>query len=159
MKKMSIFFLGLAAGLIIGWLTMWTTLPGMMITVYPSRLGFDQTIDSIQSNAEALGWQVMEVNDIQQRLLQEGQGDIDKLKVISLWKPPFAYHVLREDVHKSVSAMMPARIGVYVTADGGVKVASMNFNLWSKMFGGAVDTVMAQVAHDEHEIIKDIVIP
>ncbi len=159
MKKISIFFLGLVAGLLVGWLTMWTTLPNMMITVYESKLSFDDTVDSLQAVATASGWQVPKVYNIQKSLHDSGAGDIGKLKVVSLCKPPYAYEILRLDANKSVSAMMPCRIGVYETSDGKAWVASTNLSLMAKMFGGKVGSALNEVASDEHELIKDIVIP
>jgi len=159
MKKMSIFFLGLVAGLLVGWLTMWTTLPSMLITVYESKLTFEDTVDSIQTAAAATGWQIPKVYDIEQSLVEAGQGDVDKVKVISLCNPALAYSLLRNDADRSLSALIPCRIGVYVTSDGRVWVTSMNTSLLSKMFDGPGDSVLSEVASGEHDIIKDIVIP
>ena len=101
------------AGLILGALAIayvgCAAMPGAMITVNESKLGFDETVETINKSATASGWKVPKVYDLQKSLQTDGYNDITKLKVLSLCKPEYAHEILSRDELKRVMAMMPCR--------------------------------------------------
>ena len=76
---------------------------------------------------------------------------------MSLCQADHAYNILKNDIDKKVTAIMPCRIGVYEDKDGKVFVSGMNMGLMSKMFGGNIAKVMSGVAEEEHRILKDVI--
>jgi uncharacterized protein (DUF302 family) len=77
--------------------------------------------------------------------------------VLSLCKPKYAGEILSDDERKRVLAMMPCRIGVYESDRGDVFITQMNTGLMSKMFGGVVEKVMAEVSAEEHQMLNPLI--
>ncbi|TYO99357.1 uncharacterized protein (DUF302 family) [Geothermobacter ehrlichii] len=151
------FFLGLIAGVVITGVLVWKLMPKLMLTVHKSRLGFEETVAAIEQAAKAHGWNVPKIYDLQNTIRTAGHEDMTPVKIISMCQPDHAYRVLREDANKMVSGIMPCRIGVFVPADGQVRLAKMNVRLMSRMFGGTITEVMAKVATEEERILRDVV--
>ncbi|MBD3401857.1 DUF302 domain-containing protein [candidate division GN15 bacterium] len=157
MGKIGTFIIGLLIGGVIAAGTFWLAMPGMMLHVSESRLSFDETVTAIESKATANGWQVPKVYDIQASLIKAGKSDMTRLTVISLCQPDHAYDILSEEPNRSVSAMMPCRIGVFEGDDGTVYVSQLNMGMMAKMFGGTIQDVMGQVSIEEKEMLEDII--
>ena len=156
-KSIGPFVAGLVIGLIVMGIAVWTLMPGMMITVHESKLGFEETVSAINESAIERGWTVPKIYDIQASLKKAGQEDMTRVKILSICQPDHAYSILKDDTDKKVTAIMPCRIGVYETADGRVFISEMNIGLMSKMFGGTIAEVMGGVAEEEKEMLSDIV--
>ena len=156
MNRVLVLVIGMVIGVLLGFAVIWTTMPGMMIQVDRSRLSFDETVQSIQQAAADAGWQVPKTYDLRKSLLDNNQGDIGSLRVISLCQPTHAFSILSENDNKPVAGMMPCRIGIY-EADGEVYVTRLNIGLMSKMFGGSIADVMGKVSDEEHRMLSAII--
>ncbi len=150
------FAIGIIVGIGIAGIVAWKLAPSLMLVVHRSRLPFDETVEKFIANAEAAGWQVPKVYELQKSLSKAGY-QIPPLKVISICHPHYAAQVLEEDRHKVISAIMPCRIGVYQTSDGSVYVAAMNTSLMSKMFGSKIARIMQKVSAEEQAMLKGII--
>lgn len=158
MKKYIITFLvGLIIGMgLMGFLA-WKGTPGMMLAVEKSKLGFESTVMAVQESAEAKGWNVPQVYDIQQNARSAGHPNMTRLKILSLCQPDHAYNILSEnDENKRISAIMPCRIGVYETRDG-VYIAQARIGLIGSFFGGTVSSEMRKISGELKEILKVII--
>jgi uncharacterized protein (DUF302 family) len=156
-KNLMLFLGGLFIGIILMAIIVWTVMPALMLTIHKSTLNFEQTVSAIQESATQQNWQVPKVYDIQKSLKSAGHEDMTKVTILSLCQPDHAYKILNDDANKKVTAIMPCRLGVYETQDGQVYIAGMNIGLMSKMFGGTIAKVMAEVTKEEHHILQNII--
>ncbi len=154
MKK---FVSGLILGVILTGVGVWVLMPKLMLTVHESKFNVDQTVEEIEKSAKANNWQVPKIYTLQKTLQKYGHKDMTEAKIISLCQADHAYNILKNDVDKRVTAIMPCRIGVYADKNGKVFIAGMNMGLMSKMFGGNIAKVMAGVAEEEHNILKNVI--
>jgi uncharacterized protein (DUF302 family) len=132
-------------------------MPKLMISTHESRLGFEETVTTLQSAAQGKQWLIPKVYDMQASLKKEGYADMNKLSILSLCQPEYAYNILKNDSDKFVTAVMPCRMGVYETQNGKVMISGMNMGLMSKMFGGNIANVMGGVAQEEAEMLAQVV--
>lgn len=157
MKTVTSIMTGLVAGVVLTGVAAWVMMPQVMITTHESRLGFDETLQTLQSTAAAKKWVVPKVYDLQASLKKEGYADMTRLSIISLCQPEYAYNILKNDADKRVSAVMPCRMGMYETQDGKVMISGMNMGLMSKMFGGNIAKVMGGVADEEAAMLATVI--
>ena len=155
--NLSFFIGGLILGIALTGFIIAFSMPRMMLNVHESRLGFEETVAVIENSAIEQGWKVPRIYDIQKSLADAGHTEMGRLKILSLCQPDHSYEILKEDSRKKVSAIMPCRLGVYETRGGRVYVAGLNVGLMSKMFGGNIAKVMAGVAEEEHNILKNVI--
>jgi uncharacterized protein (DUF302 family) len=154
--NISFFIGGLILGIALTGFIIAFSMPRMMLTVHKSRLGFDETVATIENSAIEQGWKVPKIYDIQKSLVEAGHTEMGRLTILSLCQPDHAYEILKEDSRKKVSAIMPCRLAVYEVKGGKVYVAGLNVRLMSKMFGGVIEEVMGNVDKEEKEILKKI---
>lgn len=133
--------------------------PSLMILERESRHDFDTTVARVIENAKEKKWEVPKVYNFQKIFLKETAVDVGRLTVVELCQPSLAAGLLKEDVTKFVSVMMPAAIAVYEKADGRVYVAGMNLNLMGRLFGGNISRAMQGASHDHREILRFLAIP
>lgn len=158
-KSNSRFLPGLISGFILGAVALAVTayllLPGMMITVHESKLGFDETVAKLQENIKAEGWVVQGTTDMQKSLAKHGEKLDKRVTGIKLCQPSYARSVLETD--REMAALMPCSIAVWEGDDGKVYLSKMNTGLMGTMFGGNVADVMGgKVAADEKKILSDV---
>ena len=153
MKK---FLIGLIVGGAGVAAAIWFTMPALMLQVHESRYDFDQTVSKIEDAYKASDWKVPHVYDIQKTLISNGYADMTPLKILSVCQPDDAHRILKDDVNKRVTAVMPCRIGVYQAADGKTYISTMNIGLMGRMFGGTIAEVMSEVAKKENAIMKPV---
>jgi len=154
------FFLGGLVGVVVGALAaalmILTAMPGMMLVVEPSRLGFDETVAALEKALAEEGWSSPATLDLNKSMAKHGVEFGPKVRVVQLCKPEYAKEVLTTD--RQVSALMPCSIAVYEGDDGRVYVSKMNTGLMGKLFGGTVAEVMGgKVAKDEAAILEPVV--
>lgn len=125
-----------------------------MIKENLSPYPFDKTVDVIVDNAQAQKWSVPKVYDFQALLIEKGEEDPGKIKVVKLCKASIASKMLTPDDSKYVGAMMPCSIAVYEKQDGKTYVSSMNMSLMATMFGGEIGDILEQVAMEEKSILQ-----
>jgi len=157
MRKSITFGLGLVVGAVLVAVAGWTLMPSMMLTVHPSRYGFEETVALLQKSTEEKGWKVSKVYDIQATLKKSGYADMTPATILSLCQPDHAARILSEDANKKVLAVMPCRVGVYQASDGRTYVSSMDIGLMGKMFGGTIAQVMSVAGAEEAGILASVV--
>ncbi len=133
----------------------WVLMPGMMLNVHPSRLGFDETVEAIEAGIDQQGWVLAGKRDMQKSLSKHGRDFPRRVAIVELCHPEYADRVLTDN--RELAAMMPCSIAVYEGDDGAVYVSRMNTGLMGRMFGGTVAEVMGgPVARDEKAILSRV---
>ncbi len=79
-----------------------------------------------------------------------------RLKIIYFCNPHGGYRILKDDVDKPMSVIMPAGASVYEVTDGRVYVAGINFERMSGMFGGTAKEVLKEAAGNYARTLQDI---
>ncbi len=128
----------------------------MVFTVRRSRLDFEDTVAAIRESAINNGWEIPSVYDLQQEYEKAGHEDMTRMKIIYFCNPHGGYRILKDDVEKPMSVIMPAGVSVYEAADGEVYVAGINFERMSGMFGGTVREVLKEAAGNYARTLQDI---
>ena len=82
-----------------------------------------------------------------------------KVKILYLCDPEGGYAILREDINKSMSVMMPTGVGVYETSDGRIEIAAMNFVMMSDMFSGIIREVLASAGIRLEKSLEGVIEP
>jgi len=155
-RTIAISFLGgVALGIIVAGLAIWLLMPGMMIVSDESRLGFDETVSTIEKAISDWGWISSGTTDMQQSLIEHGQDCPCRIKIIKLCHPQYAKDVLTTD--RQMACLMPCSMAVWEGDHGEVYVSKMNTGLMGKMFGGNVAKVMGEcVSRDEHAMLISV---
>jgi uncharacterized protein (DUF302 family) len=128
----------------------------MMFTVRKSRLDFEDTITAIGESAIKSGWEIPSVYDLQQEYKKAGHEDMTRMKIIYFCNPHGGYRILKDDVDKPMSVIMPAGVSVYEATDGQVYIAGINFERMSGMFGGTAREVLKEAAGNYARTLQDI---
>jgi len=150
--------IGLLLGAAATGAAVWAFMPGLMLNVHPSRLAFDETVESLQQAIKRQGWVVAGTRDMQKSLAKQGRTFPRRVTIVELCHPAYAERVLT--TNRELSAMMPCAIAVYEGDDGKVYVSKMNTGLFGRMFGGTVAEVMGgAVAADERVILSAVLDP
>ncbi|WP_296703868.1 DUF302 domain-containing protein [Thiocapsa sp. UBA6158] len=118
-----------------------------------SPYDFDATVAKVVENAHARGWIVPQTFDFQKSLVAHHQRDPGRMKVIKLCSPELASRMFAHDDSKFVSVMAPCSISVYEKSDGRTYLAAMDMALMSKLMGGEVGPVLAEIADEDAAII------
>ena len=134
--------IGLVLGLIIMAFMVKIMMPHMMFATYKSKLDFDETVSSLEESAKKNGWTIPEIRDLQQDYIEEGHGDMTKVKILYFCNSQGGYNILKDDDYKKMSVMMPMGVSVYETNDGQVKIAAMNIGFMSMMFSSIIKKVL-----------------
>ena len=130
--------------------------PGMMMNENESNYSFYETVEIIQAEAIDAGWKVPAVHNIRNSVANGGF-DVAPVTVIELCKVELAGQILSEDESRIVSSMMPCRVAVYEDEEGRVIVSRMNTDLVSRIFGGNVETIMADATAETEQIVGSVI--
>ncbi len=128
----------------------------MMFTVSKSRLDFEDTVTALRESAIKSGWEIPSVYDLQQEYKKAGHEDMTRVKIIYFCNPHGGYRILKDDVEKPMSVIMPAGVSVYEATDGRVYIAGINFERMSGMFGGTTREVLKEAAGNYARTLQDI---
>jgi uncharacterized protein (DUF302 family) len=152
------FFTGLIVGIILTAIAVVIVMPKLMIPVHESKLSVDETVAALEKAILEKGWLIPKIYNIQNTLKKNGHEDMTELQIISLCQPDYAYDILtHRDKDKLVAGIMPCRIAIYKgQEDGKTYIAEMNMGLMSKMFGGNIAKVMANVASEEAAMVAPL---
>jgi uncharacterized protein (DUF302 family) len=140
-------------GIIVTVLIVFFSSPSLMITEDKSMYSFEETVQKILASAEANGWKVPAMHEIDKSVKKAGFNALP-VTVIELCHQKLAGEILQDDAAKVVTSMMPCRLSIYQTKDGTVTVSRMNTGLVSKMFGGIVTKVMADATKQSEKIVS-----
>ena len=144
------------AGIVLAGLAMVWLAPSLMMVENPSRLAYEETVQAIIAQAEALDWKVPAVHRLDKSMEKAGH-QVLPAAVIELCRPDYAARLLQEDDTRVVASLMPCRVAVYQKSDGRVIVSRMNTTLMSKLFGGLVTQVMAAASADSEQIVGAVI--
>ena len=147
--------LGFIIGVLVFMLMAFSAMPALMLKTKESKLGFNETVESLQASIEENGWVISTVMDMNKSMSKHGVEFGPRVKLIKLCKPDYAKSVLASN--RDVSVMMPCTFSVWESDDGKVYLSRMNMSLMAKMFGGNVAKVMGgKVVKDEEKILMGI---
>lgn len=127
-KYITVFSLGLLAGIIISFLAIVIVLPGKMFVVTESELGFEDTVNTLIKSAEARQWSIPHQYNLQSTMQKNGF-DTEPVMVMSMCNPVHVEKILNSHSSRLVSAIMPCRIAVYED-DGKTYAAILNAKLF-----------------------------
>lgn len=145
---------GAVIGGLLVFLIFWNQMPSQMVSVHASPYDLDSTVSHIERRVMEAGWKMPKVYDLQKSLAEEGYA-VPGIRVFSICNPHHANRLLGKSPTRFVSAMMPCRIAVY-EHQGKTHVATMNVELLSSMFGGEIESVMADVAMEQEEMLRQV---
>lgn len=131
----------------------------MMFTVHRSDLDFEETIAALTRSAEAQGWEIPMVYDLQEGYQQAGYQDMSRIKILYFCNPQGGYRILQDDRNKPMSVMMPMGVSVYETNESQVYIAGMNLERMSMIFGGTVKEVLQDGATKYAQTLRSIANP
>jgi uncharacterized protein (DUF302 family) len=143
---------GVVAGVLAALVAVVLAAPRLMVVEDRSELPVDETVARIVATAEARGWKVPAVHQLDVSVRNAGQ-DVLPATVVELCRPDLAGRILREDAPRIVTSLMPCRVAVYRTSAGEVFVSRMNTMLLARLFGGLVTRVMTEASSDSEEIL------
>ena len=141
-------------------MAMGCSMKNMMVEERVSPLGFDETVNKIIANAEAIGWKIPQKGKgnpapIHKSIKKHIGKTVLPVKVIKLCNPDYAYALLNDDASRYVSVMMPCSISVYKKSDGKTYVANMKAGRMGSMMGGNVAEVMdGPVSGDQAKMLE-----
>jgi uncharacterized protein (DUF302 family) len=127
-----------------------------MIVTAESRMGFDETVAALEKATVENDWVVPGVLDINESMASKGIQFEPRVKVVQLCNPKHAKSVLT--INRTLSAMIPCTISVWVGDDEKVYVSSMNTRFMAKMLGGEAGRIMGGEVADGEEAIRSAVI-
>lgn len=155
-KKIWIYSIsGIIVGIVLCAILMVAIMPKMMIITKESKLGFDETVATIQKRIVEQGWSVKGVNKISQEINKAGYEFKPRITLIKLCKAEYAKSVLTTD--RYISCLMPCTMSVWEGDDGKVYLSEMNMSLMAKLFGGNIAKVMGgKVVRDEEKMLEGI---
>lgn len=149
------FLVGLIAGVALTIIIIVVLLPKQMFIVHESKLGFDETVETIAQSAKENKWSMPHLYDLQATMKKNGF-HVNPVKVFSLCNPEHAYQILNSDDERVVSALMPCRVAVYEKG-GKTYVSMLNAGLFSKFMGKKVSTVMGAASVENEEILAPVI--
>jgi uncharacterized protein (DUF302 family) len=129
----------------------------MMLKVYKSKLGFDETVSAVAEAAPGNGWQVPGIRDLQKEFQEAGLSDATKVKIVYFCDSQKGYDILKDDSNKSMSVMMPMGVSIYETSDGRVEVAAMNLGMMSGVFSGVVKEMLSNGAANLEKTLQGVI--
>ena len=149
------FLAGLIVGIVLTIIVIIVLLPKQMFIVHESKLGFNETVETITQSAKENNWSIPHIYDLQ-ATMKKNSFDVNPVKVFSLCKAEHAYQVLISDDERVVSALMPCRVAVYEKG-GKTYVSMLNAGLFSKFMGKKVSTVMGAASTENEEILALVI--
>jgi uncharacterized protein (DUF302 family) len=156
MKKNLIFAAtGALFGLVLTIFIIFISAQSVMLKEYKSNFGFEKSVEMLTQSAEANGWKIPTVHDMQKTMENFGK-DVLRAKVFELCHPEHAYEILSRDKERIVLSMMPCRVAVYEKSDGKTYVSYMNTGLMGGMMKGVVPKVMKVASKESEKIIEPL---
>jgi uncharacterized protein (DUF302 family) len=129
----------------------------LMLKVYKSKVGFDETVSAVAEAAPKNGWQVSDIRDLDKEFQEAGLSNTTKVKIIYLCDPQGSYEILKDDSGKSMSVMMPMGVSIYEMSDGRVEIAAMNLGMMSAVFSGVAKEILSGGAANLERTLQGVV--
>ncbi|MFZ5940935.1 MAG: DUF302 domain-containing protein [Bacteroidota bacterium] len=148
--------IGLAAGLLLFFLIVYTSLPRLMMKESRSRFDFSRTIEELKKGVEQQGWKLPCEHDLRATMDKFGY-QVRDVVVLEICNPAYANEILSKNHERIVSSLMPCRIAVYEKADGSVYLSRMNSGILSKPMGRIIRKTMTRAARDTEQILQRVI--
>jgi len=132
-------------------------MPKMMMKSYVSKLGFEETIQTIIDTAPKYDWIIPEVRDLQEDYHRAGVKEMTRMKVIYFCNPQSAYGILKNDDLKPMSVIMPMGVSIYEKANGSVEVSAWNLGMMSKMFEKNIKEILENASENVNKTLEKII--
>ena len=120
-----------------------------------SPTDFKSTVDRISKEVVNKSWSIMHIYDLQETLKKHGK-EVLPATVLSICQPKHSSRILEKDTERIVSTMMPCRISVYEKNDGKCYISRINPSIMTPFYGGIIEEVMSESAHEVEEIIEQV---
>ena len=151
------FCLGLIASLIGGLLAARLFLPRLMLPETRSAHGLDETVRRLGQAAQAAGWVVQSIVELEKSIEKNGGGLVLPVRLVNICQAKHAARIMRDDSARHASVLMPCTLSVYQKGDGSIWVGAMNPGLLAPFFGGVVAEVMGRAVAREQASFIDII--
>ncbi|SHF28839.1 Uncharacterized conserved protein, DUF302 family [Mariniphaga anaerophila] len=155
MKSIIKFLAGVIVGVALTLLLIVWVLPQKIFTESESKLNFEETVEAVVESAEAKGWTISHIYDLQASLLKKGF-EVNPVYVLSLCSPEYAKNVLGTDDDRHVSAMMPCRVSVYQKG-GKTYISMLNAELFSPFLSKNAKRTIVGAANETTAILKPVI--
>jgi uncharacterized protein (DUF302 family) len=127
-----------------------------MMLEKPSKLGINETVEALRKSAEARGWKIASVLDVQEMMKQAGHPDTKPMKIIGMCHPTLAEAVLVAQQKAQLPPTITCRYSVYQGLDGKVYVLRFNTGLMAQMSQGEVASALASLAREEEAVMATV---
>lgn len=121
-----------------------------------SQYGFDETLEKLTASLSSKNWKLITTHNMQETMKKNGK-DVSQIKILELCNPEIAYTILSNDVHRSLSPMLPCRLSVYEKLDGKTYISRMNIPLFADMIGGEASQSVMRAYTESEEFIKAVI--
>ncbi len=129
-----------------------------MMLEKPSRLGFDETVAALQSNAQARGWKFAGVFDAQDAMRKAGHAYAKPMKVLGMCPQAQVEAVFKAEQQANLPPVgVNCRYSVYEGMDGKIYVMRFNTTLTAQMAKGEVATALSSLAKEEDAIMVEVI--
>jgi uncharacterized protein (DUF302 family) len=146
---------GLGLGLLLAFLGLIISAPGLMVSEAELEHTFDDAVALFEETVKDHGWKIPTVHNLQGTMDKFGY-DVAAVKVFELCHPDHASKILTQDNERIVSNMMPCRVSIYEKSNGKVYVSWMNTGLMGGLFGGLVAEVMDDASAESLAMIQEL---
>ena len=125
-------------------------LASLLVVEVQSPLGFDETLNHIESRAKSIKWKVPKKwkANFQKNFMKIAKKDIGPMRLLKMCEPFIAADLLEKDENKYLSVMMPCTFSVYQKSDGKTYIAMMNLAIFGWALGGDVIPAMEKAWPD-----------
>ena len=127
-----------------------------MVAEVQSRLGFSETVSTLQDAAKKRGWEVSPAMDMQEMMLKAGQKDAKPFKVLTMCKKDLTESLLKTQAVNKTMPFAPCRMSVFEGNDGKVYVAKPNTELMAKMATPVFAPLLQQFVAEENAVLESI---
>jgi uncharacterized protein (DUF302 family) len=147
--------LAFAAGLVCALTIVKIIAAKVMIKEFPSAHSLPETVDKVVEAAEKQGWVISDTKQLHDSVKKNGGGDLPPITLINICQANHAFSILKHDMNKMMSVMMPCTISVYEKSDGRVFVSTLNAGLLARVYGGVIAEVMGKSVAVEQQKFVD----
>ncbi len=153
-RNITVFTLGLLAGILIAFLAIFIVLPRQMFVVTESDYNFGDTVSALVKSAEASDWTIPHQYNLQATMQKNGF-ETAPVSVMSLCNPLHAEKILNSRNSRLVSAIMPCRVAVYED-EGRTYAAMLNAKLFFPFMKKEAKETLKAANDESRQIIKSI---
>ena len=144
---------GIIVGALLTMFIMFQMAPGLMLIEDESQYNFEESVTKFEASVKEHDWKMSTTHDLQ-KSMKKFNYDIKSVKVFELCHPDHAIKILKANDERIVSTMMPCRVAIYEKNDGKTYISRMNSKLMASTMGELINSVMAEAAQQNEEILE-----